>query len=51
MVAYNVKGLIIDTKWITPLQYSNTGIFFQNLLHIFTTDVFPFMFHFYISTH
>ena len=35
----------------SPLQYSNTGIFFQKLLHIFTTDVFPFMFHFYVSTY
>ena len=35
----------------SPLQYSNTGIFLQNLLHIFTTDVFPFMFHIYVSTH
>ena len=35
----------------SPLQYSNTGIFFPKLLHIFTTDVFPFMFHFYVSTH
>ena len=34
----------------SPLQYSNTGISFQKFLHIFTTDVFPFMFHFYVST-
>ena len=33
-----------------PLRYSNTGISFQKFLHIFTTDVFPFMFHFYVST-
>ena len=52
------KGILLPTNLpvflsikLFPLQYSNTGIFFQKLLHIFTTDVFPFMFHFYVSTH
>ena len=51
------KGFLLPTNLpvflsikLSSLQYLNTGIFFQNLLHIFTTDVFPFMFHFYVST-